>query len=136
MRPDSGTEIGKGVGVGLGVAVGAGVGVGVGAEVEEGTEVAVGSGEMGTVVGVWAVVEVGVGAGMGDGLGSGVARSSSMTLEMSSKDGEPSYFTPVTVGSLERTKMVGVTETSFCRARLMSLWMTPSYLRESRQDEN
>ena len=118
MRPDSGTEIGKGVGVGLGVGDGTGVEVGVGA----GVEVGAGAREVGTVVGI--------------GVGSGVARSSSMTLEMSSKDGEPSYFTPVTVGSLERTKMVGVTETSFCRARLMSLWMTPSYLRESRQDEN
>ena len=77
-----------------------------------------------------------MGIGAGVGVGSGVLRSSSMTLEMSSKDGEPSYFTPVTVGSLERTKMVGVTETSFCKAKFMSLWTTPSYFRASKQDEN
>ena len=72
----------------------------------------------------------------GWGLGSEAPNSSSMALEMLSKEGEPSNFVPVWVGSLERTKMVGVTETWFCRARFMSLWTTPSYLRVSKQEEN
>ena len=120
---------GVGVGVGLGVAVGMRVGMGVWVGVTDGEEVEVGSGE---VVGV----AVGVGVGTGEGIGSVVPRSSSMALEMSSKEGEPSYLTPVVLGSLERTKTVGVTDTWFWRARLMSLWTTPSYLRVSRQEEN
>lgn len=129
MRPDSGTGVGEGVGDGLGVAVGMGVGTVVWAGVTEGVGVEVGSGEV-----VGTAVCVGVGAEVG--VGSGVPRSSSIALEMSSKEGEPSYFTPVVLGSLERTKTVGVTDTWFWRARLMSLWTTPSYLRVSRQEEN
>ena len=63
--------------------------------------------------------EVGVGAGSGDG--SCVISNSSITADMSSKEGDPSYFVPVLLGSVEMTKMVGVTETSFRRARFMSL---------------
>ena len=92
------------------------VGVGVG-----GTEIAVGTG---TAVLVGAGVGgtgIAVGAGTGDGVGAGVASNSSITADMSSKEGDPSYFVPVWLGSVERTKMVGVTETSFRRAKFMSL---------------
>ena len=95
-------------GSGTAVGVGTGVGVGVG---EEGMEIGVGVDGTG----------VAVGAGTGDGVGAGVASNSSITADMSSKEGDPSNFVPILVGSLGRTNMVGVTETSFCRARLMSL---------------
>ena len=113
MVVGSGAGVDMGVGAGLGVAVGIGAGLGV-------------------------AVGIGSNVGMGGGVevGSEVPRSSSIVLEMSSKEGEPSYLTPVVVGSLERMKIVGVTETWFCSARLMSLWTTPSYLRVSRQEAN
>ena len=76
-------------------------------------EVAVGEGAGGT--------GVAVGAGSGDGAGSCVISNSSITADISSKEGEPSNFVPVLLGSVDRTKMVGVTKTSFRRARLMSL---------------
>ena len=142
MRPDSGTGVGEGMGVGVGVGTGVGLGVAVGAGVGVGMGVGPGVGvgidEVGIDVGVGegAGVEVGAGRGDGVGVGSGEPRSSSIALEMSSKEGEPSYLTPVVVGSLERTNMVGVTETWFWRARLMSLWTTLSYFRVSIQEEN
>ena len=101
-----------GVGGGIGDAVGIGVGmaVGAGVEVADGVEVEVGAGG---VEGTRAVVGVGVGAC--------AINNSSIASEMVSKDGEPSNLTPVALGSLLSTKMVGVTETSLRRARLMSL---------------
>ena len=103
-----GTGVGEGVATGVDVVEGIDVGVGTG---EEGMEVGVGVGGTG----------VAVGAGTGDGVGAGVASNSSITADMSSKEGDPSNFVPVLVGLLDMTNMVGVTETSFCRARLMSL---------------
>ena len=66
-------------------------------------------------------VGVGMGAGSGDVPGSCVISNSSITADISSKEGDPSYFVPVWLGSVDRTKMVGVTETSFRKARFMSL---------------
>ena len=51
--------------------------------------------------------------GVGAGAGCCVISNSSITAEMVSKEGDPSYFVPVLLGSLDKTKMVGVTETSF-----------------------
>ena len=81
----------------------------------EGSEVGVGAGKVDAEVGV------GASAGAGDGVGTGVASSSSITADISSKEGDPSNFVPVWLGSVDRTKMVGVTETSFRKAKFMSL---------------
>ena len=90
----------------------------------EESEVGVGAGKVDAevAVGVGAgATGVAVGAGSGDGPGSCVISNSSITADISSKEGDPSNFVPVWLGSVDRTKMVGVTETSFRRARLMSL---------------
>ena len=79
----------------------------------EESEVGVGTGKVDA--------EVAVGAGSGDGPGSCVISNSSIAADISSKEGDPSNFVPVLLGSVDRTKMVGVTETSFRKARFMSL---------------
>ena len=119
-----GAGVGVGTGVGLGVGTGVGEGVGTGVDVVEGSEVGVWAGKVDAEVAVGVGARgtaVAVGAGSGDGLDSCVINSSSITADISSKEGDPSNFVPVLLGSVDRTKMVGVTETSFRRARFMSL---------------
>lgn len=112
-----GVAIGVGLGAGTGVGDGVGIGVGAGDLVGSGREVVVGAG---TAVLVGAGVG-GTGAVVGVGLGACAINKSSIASEMVSKDGEPSNLTPVALGSLLSTKMVGVTETSLRRAKFISL---------------
>ena len=117
MGDGAGVGLGEGLGVETGVGDGVGMGVGAGSVVGSGREVGIGAG-----------TEVLVGAGVGEtgavvGVGAGACaiNKSSIASEMVSKDGEPSNLTPVALGSLLSTKMVGVTETSLRRARFISL---------------
>ena len=117
----SGLQLGRGWERGVGAGVGTGLTIGVGDGAKD-AAVGVGAGvELATGAGAEVDVGTRVTVGVGAGAGCCVISNSSITAEMVSKEGEPSNFVPVWLGSVDRTKMVGVTETSFCRARFMSL---------------